>query len=233
MKSRAQNCEEVPFKNVWADQQGLKCFRGHFGRFSYNFWYPNSFWNSKLFGAISFCRGATLTIQPLEGSASSARHTSFGLPKKQASGDGGKRKKGRATSGRKTLGAISGACTDTDRSYTNRTQGTTNCSYISVGLPRKQKIGVIFSFKNQGVGRMPTILGMNFWGEFLGGPETLEPQDRKIRGKDSLKNSREIFLKFARPQEKTQPESALQNLGINKWANRKVQQRNFFPTSDA
>ena len=49
------------------------------------------------------------------------------------------------------------------------------------------------------------------------GPETLEKQGRKSRGKDSLGKLWALFLTFARPNEKNHPKSALQSLGINKF----------------
>ena len=50
---------------------------------------------------------------------------------------------------------------------------------------------------------MPTILGVNFGREFIaggGGAETLEKQGREICVKNSLRNLRAIFQKFARPK---------------------------------
>ena len=52
--------KKVTMKYFLATEQGLTFFRdfsGHFSNSSFHF----SFWNSKLFGAVSFCRGATLT----------------------------------------------------------------------------------------------------------------------------------------------------------------------------
>ena len=63
---------------------------------------------------------------------------------------------------------------------------------------------------------MPTILDVNFGREFLGWPETLEKQGRKIRHQNSLRDSSAIFLKFAGPKQKIHPKSALHNVGTNK-----------------
>ena len=57
---------------------------------------------------------------------------------------------------------------------------------------------------------MPTALGVNFGGEFLGGPGAVEKQGRKIHGKISLRIERAIFQIFCQ----IHPTSALQNLGI-------------------
>ena len=56
--------------------------------------------------------------------------------------------------------------------------------------PGKQKIGVkeLFGSKNLKLEGNPTILGVNFGGEFFGEPETLEKQGRKIRREHSLRN---------------------------------------------
>ena len=55
-------------------------------------------------------------------------------------------------------------------------------------LPEKNLV-----FKNLGVGRKPTVWGMNFGGELFGGPEALEKQGRNIRVIHSAKEFAEKF----------------------------------------
>ena len=65
---------------------------------------------------------------------------------------------------------------------------------------------------------MPTCLGVNFGREVFGGPEALEKQGRKIRGKNSPSKFAEKFAgnfpEFRRAKIKIYPKSALQNLGL-------------------
>ena len=57
---------------------------------------------------------------------------------------------------------------------------------------------------------MPTTSGREFWAIFFRGPEVLEKQGRKIRGKKFTikirhQNSPAIFLTFAGPKQKVTP----------------------------